>query len=68
MKTVLRYTKYIPITKDEYKSHLTSAVIRGAQRGCHLGPDTSDYGGLLLEQRWPKYPLVYIFLVPLGIQ
>jgi hypothetical protein len=34
--------QYIPITKDEYKSRLTSAITRSAQSG---------YGELLLEQR-----------------
>jgi hypothetical protein len=39
----------IPITKDELKSCLTSAVItRGSQIGYHQRLDTSDYGELLL--------------------
>jgi len=38
------------ITKDEYKSRLTSAITRGAQSGYHQRLDTSDYGELLLEQ------------------
>jgi len=31
----------IPITKDEYKSRLTSAITRGAQSGYHQRLDTS---------------------------
>jgi hypothetical protein len=43
-------TQYTPITKDEYKSRLTSAIIRGAQSGYHQRPDSSDYGELLLHR------------------
>ena len=31
----------IPITKDDYESHLTSAITRGAQSGYHQRLDTS---------------------------
>ena len=36
--------QFIPVTKDEYKSRLTSAVTRSGQRGYHQRLDTSDYG------------------------
>ena len=34
-------TQFMPITKDEYKSRLTSAITRGAQSGYHQCLDTS---------------------------
>jgi len=44
-------TQFIPITKNEYKSRLTSAVARGAQSGYRQRLDTSDYGELLLLEQ-----------------
>jgi len=41
----------MPITKDEHKSRLTSAITRGAQSDYRQRLDTSDYGELLFEQR-----------------
>jgi hypothetical protein len=43
--------QYIPITRDEYKSRVTSVITRGAHISYHQCLDTSDYGKLLLEQR-----------------
>lgn len=40
------------------------ANTRGAQNGHHQCPGTSDDSQLLLEQCWPKCPLVCIFLAP----
>jgi hypothetical protein len=39
--------------KDEYKSHLTSAITRGAQSVYHQRLDTFDNSELLVEQRCP---------------
>ena len=43
-------------------SRLTSAITRGAQSGYHHRLDTSDYGELLLQQRWPKCPRVSLLM------
>ena len=49
------------MTKDEYKSRLTSAITGGVQSVYHQRLDTSDYGELLLEQRWPcRFNFVYL--------
>jgi hypothetical protein len=49
--TIVIVNTNTPITKDEYKSRLTSAIARGAQSGYRQRLDTSDYGELLLERR-----------------
>jgi len=52
-------TQFIPITKDEYNSRLTSANTRGAQSGYHQRLDTSDYGELLIEQR--NFIIIFVY-------